>query len=125
MLAVLQENHVELRCLDDEFVVAIAKCPGMLLLSNKQQLGNLCCCYIQYQLIPIHNGGRWFGMRIPFVWLLLTGMACLIIRDDSEDAVISSGEVFVFSSNGQRLCHIDSKVTWYYYHGYCISTTYL
>ena len=39
LLAVLQENHVELRCLDDEFVVAIAKCGG-------RPLDNSCTVYL-------------------------------------------------------------------------------
>jgi len=30
LLAVLGDSHVELRCLDDDFVVAVAKCTGKL-----------------------------------------------------------------------------------------------
>jgi len=35
LLAVLADSHVELRCLDDDFVVAVAKCAGKLLAGMK------------------------------------------------------------------------------------------
>ena len=54
---------MELRCLDDEFVVAIAKCGG--------KIEKLKCMVMtavpQCLLIVIHNGGRWFGMKIQLI----------------------------------------------------------
>ena len=54
---------MELRSLDDEFVVAIAKCGGEI-----EELSYMIITVVQQCLpIVIHNGGRWFGMKIQLI----------------------------------------------------------
>ena len=123
---------MELRCLDDDFAIAMVKCGGRPLYNNT-------CSDDHTVIVSVDSHPQWRKMAwneestclavvnrcclsvCVCVCLYMCAYVCVLV-DDACILIISSGEVSVISSNGQRLCHIDNKVclTWHHHHGYYI-----